>query len=445
MSGNFQFDTRPEVDVIVYRHKATCAYTKKEHDARCRCPKHFYVRLVRARISAKTRSWETARQRAKGWADNHDPVILRERPREAENAIEPKLVEEAFGEFIAAKQAASSKPDGYAATRSKYATMQNQLLDFLNLHNQGKPETERVLYVHQITGPLLNQWMGTWRSKTYWSKSKKRDNAIAFFDFCIAQKWMRATLDRDRGNPARGMAKIVGRKDSSIPTLPFTPAQFKAVLRACTTYDLSLETVNKAEVRNKGKRLHALCNLMRWSGLAITDAVTLQRSRLGKDNRLVLYRTKTGNPVTVLLPPQVADELRGVPPGPDAHPDYFFWSGNGKRNRAASTWQKALRRLWKLEKPALDLRDREGKPIQAKSHMVRNTFAVELLKKGVSLEHVAMLLADAPDTVRDHYYPWIPALQKELERAVKSTWADSDAPIILPDVDKALQGTVGQA
>jgi hypothetical protein len=61
-----------------------------------------------------------------------------------------------------------------------------------------------------------------------------------------------------------------------------------------------------------------------------------------------------------------------------------------------------------------------------------------------SLEHVAMLLADSPEIVRDHYYPWVPALQKELERAVQSTW-DEEAPIILADVDKALQGTVGQA
>jgi integrase/recombinase XerD len=267
---------------------------------------------------------------------------------------------------------------------------------------------------------------------------KKRDNTIAFFEHCIAQRWIKSTLDKDRGNPARGLTRIVGRKDSSIPTLPFTPAQFESVLRACSTYDLSLETVNKMQVRNKGKRLHALCNLMRWSGLAITDAVILQRARLGKDNRLVLYRTKTGNPVTVLLPPHVADELRSVPPGPDAHPDYFFWSGNGRKNKAASTWQKALRRLWKLVRPALDLRDRDGRRIRPKSHMLRNTFAVELLKKGVSLEHVAMLLADAPDTVRDHYYPWVPALQKELERAVKSSWTESGAPVIMDDVDKAL-------
>jgi integrase/recombinase XerD len=444
MSTNSPFDTRPEVDVIVYRHRADCRFTQKEKDGRCRCPKHLYVRLTRARISAKTRSWETARQRAKEWADNHDPAVLRERAREADHDITPKLVEEAFSEFIAAKEAASSNPDGYQTTVSKYGTMSRQLVDFLNLYNQGKPETERVRYVHQINSPLLNQWMATWKSRTYWSKSKKRDNAIAFFDHCVGQKWIKTTLDKDRGNPARGMAKIVGKKDSSIPTLPFTPAQFQAVLRACTAYDLSLATVNKTEVRGKGRRLHALCNLMRWSGLAITDAVTLRRSRLGKDNRLVLYRTKTGNPVTVLLPPKIADELRNVPPGPDAHPDYFFWSGKGRRNKAASTWQKTMRRVWPLVKPALDLEDREGRRIQPKSHMFRNTFAVELLKKGVSLEHVAMLLADSPEIVRDHYYPWVPVLQKELERAVQSTW-DEEAPIILADVDKALRGTVGQA
>ena len=96
MSGKFRFDTRPEVDVIVYRHRADCRFSQKEKDGRCRCPKHIYVRLTRARISAKTKSWDTARQRAKEWADNHDPVILRERAREADNAITPKLVEEAF-------------------------------------------------------------------------------------------------------------------------------------------------------------------------------------------------------------------------------------------------------------------------------------------------------------------------------------------------------------
>lgn len=87
--------------------------------------------------------------------------------------------------------------------------------------------------------------------------------------------------------------------------------------------------------------------------------------------------------------------------------------------------------MWKLVKPALNLEGRDGKRIQAKSHMFRNSFAIELLKKGVSLEHVAMLLADSPEIVRDHYYPWVPALQKELERAVQSTW-DEDGRSFWP-------------
>jgi site-specific recombinase XerD len=91
-----------------------------------------------------------------------------------------------------------------------------------------------------------------------------------------------------------------------------------------------------------------------------------------------------------------------------------------------------------LVTPPLALEDRNGERIQAKSHMFRNTFAVELLKKNVSLEHVAMLLADNPTTVREHYYPWVPALQeKQLERAVKSTW-DRNEPVILEDADKAV-------
>jgi hypothetical protein len=95
-------------------------------------------------------------------------------------------------------------------------------------------------------------------------------------------------------------------------------------------------------------------------------------------------------------------------------------------------------------KPALNLEDRDGKRIQPKSHMFRNTFAVELLKKHVSVDHVAMLLADDPDTVKQHYYPWVPELQDLLEKEVQRSWYE-DEPIILPDVDDALQGTVGQA
>ncbi len=152
------------------------------------------------------------------------------------------------------------------------------------------------------------------------------------------------------------------------------------------------------------------------------------------------HRTKTGNPVYLLLRPEIAEELRNIPPGPDAHPDYFFWSGRGKKNKAASTWQKALRKLWKLVTPPLVLKDRDGKRLAPKSHMLRNTFAVELLKKKVSLDHVAVLLGDNPETVREHYFKWVPELQQVLDDEVKRTWKTE--PVILEDADHAISAGV---
>jgi len=54
---------------------------------------------------------------------------------------------------------------------------------------------------------------------------------------------------------------------------------------------------------------------MRWNGLAIRDAVTLERRRLNEHGELFLYRAKTGSPVYVPLPPDVAEALRNIPPG----------------------------------------------------------------------------------------------------------------------------------
>jgi hypothetical protein len=39
-------------------------------------------------------------------------------------------------------------------------TMQKQLIDFLHVHDRGKPDAERVLYVHQITSPIAEQMDG---------------------------------------------------------------------------------------------------------------------------------------------------------------------------------------------------------------------------------------------------------------------------------------------
>jgi integrase/recombinase XerD len=66
------------------------------------------------------------------------------------------------------------------------------------------------------------------------------------------------------------------------------------------------------DFEHRRDRLRTLILLMRWSGLAIKDAVTLERTRLSEDGNLFLYRAKTGVPVYVPLPPEVHTLLHRV-------------------------------------------------------------------------------------------------------------------------------------
>ena len=57
-------------------------------------------------------------------------------------------------------------------------------------------------------------------------------------------------------------------------------------------------------------------------------------------------------------------------------------------------------------------------------HRFRDTFAVSLLLKGVSLESVSKLLGHTSIKVTErHYSPWVKARQDQLEADVKRTWA----------------------
>jgi integrase len=159
-------------------------------------------------------------------------------------------------------------------------------------------------------------------------------------EFCRSSGWIRE-------NPAKSLSRI---KVDHRPTDYFEDHEMNALLAA--TYEIE-----------GGERLRLLIELMRWSGLSIQDAITLERSRLNEDDRILLYRQKTGVPVFVALPPDVASLLREHR---NDNPEYFLWSGNGSRESAVSSFQRSLRRLFK--RAALRKR--------CHSHMFRDTFAV---------------------------------------------------------------------
>ena len=157
--------------------------------------------------------------------------------------------------------------------------------------------------------------------------------------------------------------------------------------------------------------------LMRWSGLAIIDAVSLPKSQMvwdaeRKNFRVVTSRQKTGTNVSVPLPPDVSAEIK---PLYDAHAEYVLFPEKMKWVDIARTYTNRYIR------PAFEV---AGIPCDTHmvSHRLRDTFAVYLLEKGMSIGDVANALGDTVKTTEKHYAKWVQGRQDRLDELVTGTW-----------------------
>jgi integrase len=65
----------------------------------------------------------------------------------------------------------------------------------------------------------------------------------------------------------------------------------------------------------------------------------------------------------------------------------------------------------------LNFVDEDGEPMHFHTHMLRDTFAVELLLQGVPLDEVPKLLTHTSVGVTEtHYSPWVKARREKLEK-----------------------------
>jgi len=377
---------------VYTRHHPDCAKKDDSTYRRCRCPKWLDGTLPgrsgRFRTSAKTKSWEQAELLARKYENS---ALSGEDLKPAKMPT----VKEAVGVFLADAEARGLAP----------ATLQ-KLRGIFEVQLVGFAEESGVTFLREFNPRNLTEWRQTWKKEKELARKKKFERVIGFFWYCVRQGWL-------RDNPTATMGRVIAKH---VPTDYFTADEYKRIIDA--TYRLGEYSERSWAPEKRGIRIRALTELMRWSGLRIRDAVTLECGRL-VENKLMLYQAKTGTPVFVPLPPHVADLLRSIPPGLKPNPNYFFWSGNGLPKTFVANWQRAYRRLFKVA----DLCKPDGTPKRCHCHMFRDTFAVEMLLAGVPIDQVSILLGHASVRVTEkHYSPWVRARQDQLEKSVQSAW-----------------------
>jgi site-specific recombinase XerD len=373
--------TAPVITIFV-RHAANCKYKGDEFEKRCLCRKHlrWSTNGTQFRRMAGTRSWAEAEEHKR---DLEDQLAGRAPVSDRPNA---HGIRESIDVFLTDKKVQGVTP----GVIGKYTRELDRLRDYCERRN--------IFTVEGITRELLTGFCATWEAaypSTY-TRAKVRERCRSFLRYCYEAQWIPRV-------PSLPKIKI-----DEPPTLPLTDGEYKRLLDA--VYGVIPDKAQCA-------RVHALFQLMRWSGLAIRDALTLERRELEHDkrrgiHRIVTARQKTGTHVSVPIPPQVAQELLTVA---NDNPRYVFWSGNGTEESITKNWAKYY------IAPAFAAAKIHGGHMM--SHRLRDTFAVDLLVKGVSLEEVSKLLGhESIRTTEKHYAKWVKGRQDRLDNAVTGTW-----------------------
>ncbi len=256
-------------------------------------------------------------------------------------------------------------------------------------------EKHRKFFVNDVALDDLTEYRLTWEEHCQSSQTRRamQGRLKGFFRYLH-------DAGHIRENPAAGLGTI---EIDEPPVIPLTPKQ----------YDDLLDAVSKVFPEPiKAQRIHALIRLMRYSGLAIRDALSLPRAAMiGIDGvtHIATSRAKTGVNVCVPIPKDVAEELTAVP---NSNKIYFFWTGNNAE-AFVKDWQ------WRNFRPLF----KHIKMPNGHSHQLRHTAATEWLSAGIPVEEVSKLLGHTSiKTTEKHYGPWVKPRQVRLTKLVMATW-----------------------
>jgi integrase len=397
---------------VIVRHSSDCKHKKKGSEFRgCDCRKSLLIYEGggsgrNRRLSVKTRSWEKAELEAQKYRDSKDPQKQELKRLRAKQENESILITDAIALYLADMTARLGNNATVGNDRSlladvdlktKLVKVSGHLLRWIN----NLPVSKRPVYIKDITVAHLTEWRASWKcgdltAANRWTRTK------GFLMFCERQGWI-------QDNPARKLKSLAADRGSR--TAIFTDEQYNAILDAVKLYDpptAPLESRNHLH-----QRLTVFIELMRWSGMAIVDAVQYRPELVDDEGVLRYKRQKTDTLATVPLPTHVTALLRNVPVAKGCEADQPFRRKNRVIRADKKLWLYRLQSVFALA-GITEVKNELGRARKPHAHMLRDTFAVWYLRHGSRLQVVSKMLGHAKTaTTEQAYLPWV----KELEEA----------------------------
>ena len=384
------------VDGILYtatpntRHSRDCRYRGAANNgaiANCECAKSILVyngsNQEQKRISAHTRSWAQATARAEEWLDQFDPTKQEQKRQEANTVTIERAVHSYVQDMIhrlgdnnTVKRARTLFGDVDAEGNVK---REGRLFDWL------KKQNVRPRLITDLTAPHLSDWRNGWGYGSDMTTRQSWTEVVTFFKFCVAQGWLVKSAAKELRHP-----KVQKGNRTGI----FSDKQYEKIL----------------EKARGNQRLHTFLEFMRWSGMALVDAVAFDRITLHEDGVLRYNRIKTGTLATVKLPEHVIIMLRDVPLNSDNTDEQPFLRKGITLKACEWQWRVDLQDLFKragVTKVRTDVRERDAHP-----HMLRDTCAVWYLRHGMSLYGVSKIMGHSNPTITaKHYLPFVQEME----------------------------------
>jgi len=387
---------------IFRRHTKDCIARHHGRDPgrtyrRCQCPLHAEGHLggVMHRKALDTTSWTRAQdlvreKEARGtWHDATEKLQVT--VADAVTAFLQTLTAQSNGKAKSTTRKirvalSGVNPQWALKTQRKVS---GGLLDFCR--------DKGVVTLSQLSVPLLAEHAASWTCGAR-HRSKRIQVLRRFFHFCVVAGWLEK-------NPALSLEHPRGRATNVPPKQPFDAQQlpeegpqWKAILQRVQDHP----------------KLLAVTLLMRRAGLRISDAVTFNVSRLMADGSILLYMSKTQEPVSVPVHPELRAALDAIEPNAAG---YYFWSGESAIATATDNWRRRLAHVFKNAKIE------GGHP-----HRFRDTFAVDLLLRGVPLDQVSILLGHSSVKITERYYlAFVAARREQIANSVRRAWAKETA------------------